>query len=151
MISMCSIIAELSNKINSLKQQQFRNNEPEDAFACPSYKNGRQSSVRHYCDEEYNKPTHSVNPEEWALGLPFLEYVSTKKPFGCPFMTNAARHVVIRWWIRWLEPSYDLFVYLIPLGSAWALIRNRRGRRRITLISKVTRNSWDHDFQTLVA
>jgi len=92
---MFSMIAELRSDINFIKQQQLRNDEPENALPSASYGKGRPSAVK---PERKKQKTHTfaMDPEKGTCGFPLLEDTTLEEPFASPFMASLASYAVVR-------------------------------------------------------
>ena len=55
-----------------------------------------------------------MNPQQGARRLPFLKYILIEYPSRGSLVMSVARDVVIRRWIRWVQPSAKVLEQPLP-------------------------------------
>ncbi len=76
------------------------------AFAWPRYRI-KQSSMQ---EAHWQSGIHTfpVDPQERPCRFPFVIDIALQKPCCGPFMVWTPDKVVVRWWIRWGDPTLDI-------------------------------------------
>jgi hypothetical protein len=131
MSSMSWMIAELADTISSWGQKSREGHTPQDALSCARYKGENPSVSAEVYESNGQQRTFSMDPKKMTLlgRLPIRERFAVEKPRRCPRVPQFADLVLVLPWIRWREPTSNLFCQFVTchIISAFSLSNGDMG------------------------